>query len=290
MDKRENESKKKKPAIAKKPTAGTTKKQAIRSKKSGAMEQGEAERAPKTKRGRPSSKKITEEEETTGSPEKAPEKRGSPAAATGKKLAPKRSRAKPTVRDEEDDQELEVDIPSAHPLSSQPAAITPDSDNELSDIPNEKPPEELKVLTRPSAKATPTKDKACSESELSDVSEEPPKRKGKRALAARPNTPKKKVKPSLKPAEIIEGPGKDFKTILQDRSMPSLDADADDAGAGSDSEMSIVLDPTPQKGRSSITKVPPPKKTKGSKAPSKKGRTKKTDVITCSSSLFTTLT
>lgn len=252
------------------------------------MEEGEAEKAPKTKRGRPSSKKITEEEEATGSPEKAPAKRDSPATATAKKLAPKRSRAKPTVREEEGDQELEVDIPSAHPLSS--AAITPDSDNELSDIPNEKSPEELKVLSRPSAKATPTKDKDCSESELSDVSEEPPKRKGKRALAARPNTPKKKVKPSLKPAEIIEGPGKDFKTILQDRSIPPLDADADDAGAGTDSEMSIVLDPTPQKGRSSITKVPPPKKTKASKAPAKKGRAKKTDVITCSSSLFTTLT
>jgi hypothetical protein len=288
LDKRENESKKK-PAIAKKPTAGATKKQTMRSKRSAAMEEGEAEKAPKTKRGRPSSKKITEEE-ATGSPEKAPTKRGSPAAATAKKLAPKRSRAKPTVRDEEDDQELEVDIPSAHLLSSPLAAITPDSDNELSDIPNEKSPEELKVLSRPSAKATPTKDKEGSDSELSDVSEEPPKRKGKRALAARPNTPKKKVKPSLKPAEIIEGPGKDFKTILQDRSMPPLDADADDAGAGSDSEMSIVLDPTPQKGRSSITKVPPPKKTKGSKAPAKKGRTKKTDVITCYSPLFTTLT
>ncbi|KAI5847258.1 hypothetical protein DFP73DRAFT_544732 [Morchella snyderi] len=247
----------------------------MRSRKPTATGEGDAEKAPKTKRGRPSSKKITEE--ATGS-EKAPAKRDSPAAVTAKKLAPKRTRAKPTVQDEEE--ELEVDTPPAYSLPLPLAVITPDGDNELLDIPNKKSPEELKVFSQPSAKPTPTKDKDGSESELSDVSEEPPKRKGKRTLIARPDSPKKKAKPSPKPAEIIEGPGKDFKTILQDRSMPSLDADVDDAGAGSDSEMSIVLDPTPQKGRSSITKVPPPKKTKASKAPAKKGKAKKSDPST----------
>lgn len=240
-----------------------------------------------------------------------------PAARRGK-LTPKKltsgRRAKPTVEEDDEADAAEatpatatapVPVPVSAPVPVPAAASDDDSElSELEDEPPKKPAKRARVTTnaspkkptpkRPKAKPTVKEESDAEEAapqppaavatvdndnELSDADEPPTKKPGKRSLgaSAKSASPKKKAKVALKASPKDEGKTEAAEEPKEQEERSSTPA-ADDAG--SDSEMSVVLDPTPKKGRSSgIGKVSAPKKTKSPRAPAgRKPKAKKADV------------
>lgn len=261
---------------------------------------------PRAKKAAPKTAKVepASDEDVAINGEDEDEAPKTPAArrgkATPKKMTPKR-KVKSTA---EENEEADVEEVASAPV---PAAA-PDDDSELSELEDEPPKKPVKraratsnaspkkpTPKRPRAKPTVKEESDIeevappppaaaaavdSDSELSDVDEPPMKKKPrKRSLdaSAKTTSPNKKAKvtPKVLPKDEIKE-----ETIEEPKEQTGrLSAPvADDAG--SDSDMSVVLDPTPKKGRSSIIgKVSAPKKTKSPKAPAgRKSKAKKADV------------
>lgn len=250
---------------------------------------------------------IHEQDERDETPKIPAARRGK---LTPKKLTPGR-RAKPTVEEDDEADAIEAipaTVPAPAPVSVPapvPAAAS-DDDSELSELedePPKKPAKRARATNASPKKPTPKRTKAKptvkeesdaeeaappppaavaavdSDNELSDADEPPTKKSGKRSLgaSAKSASPKKKAKVAPKASPKDEGKTEAAEEPKEQEERSSTPA-ADDAG--SDSEMSVVLDPTPKKGRSSgIGKVSAPKKTKSPRAPAgRKPKAKKADV------------
>lgn len=261
--------------------------------------------APKPAKTEPASDEdvAIDEEDEDETPKKPAGRRGK---ATAKTATP-RGKAKSTVQENEGASVKEVKEAVPAPV---PAAAPDDDDSELSELEDEPPKKPVKRARATSnaspKKPTPKRSKAKptvkeesdaeeaappppaavaapaavgSDSELSELDEPPKKSSGKRSLgaSAKTNSPKKKAKVTPKASPKDETKTEAVEELGEQEERPSA-PEADDAG--SDSEMSVVLDPTPKKGRSNtMGKISAPKKTKSPKTPAgRKSKAKKADV------------